>query len=161
MRPALFLDRDGVINFDRGYLYRIEDFAFIPGILERILEAQRRGYLPVIVTNQSGIGRGYYRREDFEALTAWMLERMGEAGIEIERSQVFYCPHTPEEGCRCRKPEPGMLLEAAKRFDLDLSRSWMIGDKASDIQAAKAAGVGHTLQVVTDQPIEAKELHGL
>lgn len=141
---ALFLDRDGVVNIDHGYTHRIEDFKFVEGILPFIRTMQKRGYLPIIVTNQSGIGRGYYSEEDFERLTAWMLRRMQEAGIEIERDNVFHCPHAPEAGCRCRKPEPGMFLDAQRRFDIDMETSWMIGDKASDIEAAKRAGVGHT-----------------
>jgi len=160
MRPALFLDRDGVINEDRNYVHRIEDFRFVEGIFEFILLAQKRGYLPVIVTNQSGIGRGYYGPEEFERLTEWMLERMREAGIRMERAQVFFCPHRPEEGCACRKPRPGMLLEARDRFGIDMERSWMIGDKPSDIEAARRAGVGHTYQVKANQKIDPKELHG-
>ena len=160
MRRALFLDRDGVINLDHGYVSRIEDFQFVEGILSLMLDAQERGYLPVIVTNQSGIGRGYYTREDFECLTEWMLEEMRRIGIRIDRSQVFFCPHAPEERCGCRKPEPGMILEAAERFDLDLPHSWMIGDKVSDIQAAFRAGVGHTLLTRKNRKIERKDLHG-
>ncbi|WP_353661230.1 D-glycero-beta-D-manno-heptose 1,7-bisphosphate 7-phosphatase [Hydrogenimonas sp. SS33] len=150
---ALFLDRDGVINIDHGYTHRIEDFVFVEGILPWIRTMQQKGYLPIVVTNQSGIGRGYYREEDFEKLTAWMLEKMQEAGIDIKREQVFYCPHTPEAGCDCRKPMPGMFLAAQKRFDIDMARSWMIGDKESDIEAAKRAGVGHTLLVEKNGPI--------
>ena len=142
MQKALFLDRDGVINIDHGYVSRIDDFEFVPGVLEFIRRMQERGYLPIVVTNQSGIGRGYYSQEDFEKLTAYMLERMREAGITISRDQVFFCPHTPEEGCACRKPAPGMLLAAKERFGLDMPNSVMIGDKASDIEAAEAAGVG-------------------
>jgi D-glycero-D-manno-heptose 1,7-bisphosphate phosphatase len=159
-RRALFLDRDGVINIDHGYVHRPEEFVFVPGILELMRDAQERGYLPIIVTNQSGIGRGYYTREQFEALTAWMLTKMRAAGIGIGRSQVFACPHAPEEGCRCRKPEPGMILEAAERFDLDLPNSWMIGDKVSDMQAACRAGVGHALLIRPNRTIERKDLHG-
>ena len=161
MRPALFLDRDGVINEDRGYVHRIGEFRFVPGILDLIRGAQERGYLPVIVTNQSGIGRGYYGPEEFERLTGWMLERMREAGIGMERAQVFFCPHAPEEGCACRKPRPGMLLEARDRFGIDMERSWMIGDKPRDIEAARRAGVGHTLLVETDQPVDAEEFFRL
>ena len=116
MRKALFLDRDGVINIDHGYVSQIEDFEFVDGILDFIKEAQARGYLPIIVTNQSGIGRGYYTSEDFERLTTWMLDKMCQVGIIIDREHVFHCPHDPNEGCDCRKPMPGMLIEAAKRF---------------------------------------------
>lgn len=158
-KKALFLDRDGVINVDHGYTYRIEDFHFVEGILDFIRIMQERGYLPIVVTNQSGIGRGYYRSEDFERLTEEMLRRMRDAGIAIERAQVFACPHAPEEGCSCRKPEPGMFLQAAERFELDLASSLLFGDKLSDIQAGRAAGVGHCCLVTPNQPIP-KELYG-
>jgi len=141
MKKALFLDRDGVINIDYGYVSKPEDFEFIDGVLDFIRNVQKKGYLPIIVTNQSGIGRGYYSLEDFKKLTAWMLDNMRQVGIKIDSSQVFYCPHSPEAGCSCRKPMPGMLLEAKKRFNIDMKNSWMIGDKPSDIKAAKSAGV--------------------
>ena len=160
MKKALFLDRDGVINVDHGYVSRIEDFEFVDGILDFIKTAQAKGYLPIIVTNQSGIGRGYYKAEEFEILTEWMLEEMRRAGIVIDRSQVFHCPHDPETGCDCRKPMPGMLLEAIGRFEIDLENSWMIGDKPSDIEAARRAGVGHTWLTEKNRKIEMKELHG-
>ena len=153
MKRALFLDRDGVINVDHGYVSRIEDFEFVEGILDFIKNAQEKGYLPIIVTNQSGIGRGYYKVEDFEKLTDWMIKRMREAGIDITRDQVFFCPHDPEERCDCRKPMPGMFLEAARRFNIDMKNSWMIGDKPSDVEAAKAAGVGHTRLVEKNRPL--------
>jgi len=144
MKKALFLDRDGVINIDYGYVYRIEDFRFVDGILDFIKNAQKKGYLPIVVTNQSGIGRGYYSLDDFEKLTNWMLEQMKQAGIKIDRTQIFYCPHSPEARCDCRKPMPGMLLKAKKLFNIDMKNSWMIGDKPSDIEAAKNAGVKNT-----------------
>ncbi|MRI84160.1 MAG: D-glycero-beta-D-manno-heptose-1,7-bisphosphate 7-phosphatase [Nitratiruptor sp.] len=142
---ALFLDRDGVINEDYGYVHRIEDFHFIDGVFQALLRAQRAGYKPIIVTNQSGIGRGYYTREDFFHLTRWMVERFGKEGIEVV--DVFYCPHHPDRGCGCRKPEPGMILEAARRYNIDLQSSWLVGDKPSDIEAARRAGVGGTILV--------------
>jgi D-glycero-D-manno-heptose 1,7-bisphosphate phosphatase len=151
-RRALFLDRDGVINIDHGYVSRVEDFRFVPGILDFILQAQRKGYLPIVVTNQSGIGRGYYTREDFERLTEHMLQKMQEHGIAIDRSRVFHCPHAPEVGCECRKPMPGMFLEAKERFGIDMGNSLMIGDKPSDIEAANAAGVGRAVLVEKNRP---------
>jgi D-glycero-D-manno-heptose 1,7-bisphosphate phosphatase len=152
VRRALFLDRDGVINIDHGYVYRPEDFEFVPGILELIAQAQQRGYLPIVVTNQSGIGLGYYGEEDFERLTEHMIEGMRRYGIGIDRSQVFHCSHAPEEGCGCRKPEPGMLLAARDRFDIDMEGSLMIGDKPSDIEAAERAGVGRSFLVEKNWP---------
>jgi len=154
VKKALFLDRDGVINIDHGYVSKPENFEFVDGILDFIKNAQKKGYLPIVVTNQSGIGRGYYSLEDFEKLTDWMLEKMRQAGIEIDRSQVFYCPHPPEVGCNCRKPMPGMLLEAKEHFNIDMKNSWMIGDKQSDIEAAKNAGVGNTYLTEKNRKLE-------
>ncbi len=158
MKKALFLDRDGVINLDHGYVHTVEAFEFVPGILDCIRGMQSRGYLPIVVTNQSGIGRGYYSREDFRRVTDYMLEEMRKAGIAISREQVLFCPHTPEEGCGCRKPQPGMLLEAIERFGIDPAASVMIGDKRSDIEAAEAARVGRTLLVEKNGPIDCDKI---
>ena len=158
MKKALFLDRDGVINLDHGYVHTVEAFEFVPGILDCIRRMQARGYLPIVVTNQSGIGRGYYSREDFRRVTDYMLEEMRKAGIAISREQVLFCPHTPEEGCGCRKPQPGMLLEAIERFGIDPAASVMIGDKRSDIEAAEAARVGRTLLVEKNGPIDCDKI---
>lgn len=151
---ALFLDRDGVINIDHGYVGKVENFEFVDGILDCIRRLQTKGFQPIVVTNQSGIGRGYYSLEDFEAVTAAMLEGMREHGIAIDRSHVFFCPHTPDEGCDCRKPAPGMFLQAQKRFGIDMPASIMIGDKPSDIEAAEAAGVGRAILVPKNGPVD-------
>ncbi len=136
---ALFLDRDGVINIDKSYVYKIEDFEFIDGVFEFLKEAERQNLLLIIVTNQSGIGRGYYTLKDFNTLTKYMLGEFQKRDIHI--SKVYYCPHSPEEGCRCRKPNNGMLLDAKDEFDIDLENSIMIGDKESDMKAAENAGI--------------------
>jgi D-glycero-D-manno-heptose 1,7-bisphosphate phosphatase len=145
-RPALFLDRDGVINHDDGYTHRIEEFRFKDGIFALCAQAQALGYALVVVTNQAGIGRGYYTEADFQRLTAWMLERFEEQGIRF--AGVEHCPDHPTHGIGAhrrenprRKPGPAMLLDAAATHGLDLTRSVMIGDRASDMQAALAAGV--------------------
>lgn len=145
-RPALFLDRDGVINHDIGYTHRIEDFRFRVGIFDLCRRAQELGYALVIVTNQAGIGRGYYSEGDFQRLTTWMLDRFAEQGIHF--AGIEYCPDHPTHGIGSyrrenlrRKPGPGMLLDAAAKHGLDLARSVMIGDRASDMEAAFAAGV--------------------
>jgi D-glycero-D-manno-heptose 1,7-bisphosphate phosphatase len=145
--PALFLDRDGVVNVDHGYVCRPEDFQFIDGIFDLCRAAQRQGYLIVVITNQAGIGRGYYSEADFAALTAWMVERFAAEGITIDG--VYFCPFHPEHGvgpykadAPCRKPNPGMILQAAEEHGIDLARSMLVGDKPSDIQAGVAAGVG-------------------
>jgi D-glycero-D-manno-heptose 1,7-bisphosphate phosphatase len=146
-RPALFLDRDGVINVEKHYLYRIEDFEFIQGVFDACRYFQHLGYLIVVVTNQSGIERGYYSEADFQKLTQWMLARFKEQGVDV--AKVYHCPHHPElsGACDCRKPKPGMLLAAQEELAIDLSRSILVGDKLGDIQAGKVAGVGMNVLV--------------
>jgi D-glycero-D-manno-heptose 1,7-bisphosphate phosphatase len=144
---ALFLDRDGVINHDDGYTSRPEDFKFIEGIFDLCREARAKGYLLIVVTNQAGIGRGYYSEPDFQALTAWMCSRFEEEGAPI--TDVFFCPDHPEYGIGSykidsfdRKPNPGMFLRACEKYRLLMQESIMIGDKDSDMQAAKRSDVG-------------------
>lgn len=138
-QKAFFFDRDGVINIDHGYVSKIEDFDFISGIFPVMRSLAEKGYALIVVTNQAGIGRGYYTEEDFRTLTAWMLEQFAAEGIEI--AGVYRCPHRPGEGCSCRKPEPGLFLQAIRDHQLDPSACWMLGDKSSDLQAAEAAGI--------------------
>ncbi len=146
-KKALFLDRDGVINVDTGYVDRPERFEFTPGIFELCGAAEASGYLLIVVTNQAGIGRGYFSEADFRHLTDWMKQRFLEHGVHI--AQVYHCPYHPEFGqglykceSRDRKPNPGMLLDAQSDFNLDLAASFLIGDKLSDVEAAHAAGIG-------------------
>ncbi len=145
---ALFLDRDGVINVDHGYVCKIEDFEFCDGIFEVLKKYQKLGFLLIVVTNQSGIGRGYYTSEDFETVTAWKLDALEKREIFID--EVYHCHHDPDSGCGCRKPAPGMLLEACEKFDIDMENSWMVGDKKSDIDAAYNAGVKNTILISPD-----------
>lgn len=140
---AVFLDRDGVINVEKDYVYKIEDFEFLPGVLEGAKILCENGYALFVVTNQSGIGRGYYKAEDFERLTAHMEGEFEKAGAKI--TKTYHCPHAPNEACECRKPLAGMFLAAKKEFEIDMSASWVVGDKESDIEAAINAGVGHTI----------------
>ena len=141
LNKALFLDRDGVINVEKNYLHKVEDFEFIDGIFELCRAFQDRGYLIVVVTNQSGIARGYYSEEDFSVLTVWMIAAFKAQNIEI--THVYHCPHHPDisGACDCRKPNPGMLLEAAKSYQIDLKESLLIGDKERDIDAGFNAGL--------------------
>lgn len=138
-KKAFFLDRDGVINVDLGYVSRIDDFTFMDGIFPVLRALSAKGYALIVVTNQSGIGRGYYTAEDFRVLTVWMLKRLADEGIEIDG--VYSCPHSPELNCDCRKPEPGMLLQAIREHGIDPAVSWMVGDKPSDLAAAESAGI--------------------
>src|ERR1700693_5115463 len=152
---ALFLDRDGVINVDKNYVWRIEDFEFLPGIFELCRAAQTVGLLPIVVTNQAGIGRGYYTEQDFLTLTEWMLGEFRARGIGI--GCVYHCPYPPTEGIGdfgraspARKPNPGMILRAKDDLGLDLSQSVLVGDKDSDIDAGRAAGVGYNVKLLHD-----------
>ncbi len=154
-QAAAFLDRDGVINIDHGYTVRVEDFDFVPGTLQACRALAEAGYALVVVTNQSGIGRGLYTEQDFRTLTDWMRARFIKAGAPL--AGVYFCPHHPLEAqgpyrreCNCRKPAPGMLLDAAHELSLDLSRSILFGDRASDLQAARAAGVPQRILLGTD-----------
>jgi D-glycero-D-manno-heptose 1,7-bisphosphate phosphatase len=165
MKPALFLDRDGVINVEKNYVYRIEDFEFIDGIFELCKTAQDIGYAIVVITNQAGIGRGYYTEADFHRLNDWMVGRFLLRGIHIDG--VYFCPYHPTGGIGeyrresyDRKPNPGMLLKARNDLDIDLDRSIMVGDKPSDLQAAQKAGVPQKIlfsQVQSSNNIEIQQ----
>ena len=153
MRKALFLDRDGVINIEKHYLHKIEDFEFSPGIIEVMRQYQQEGYALVVVTNQSGIGRGYYTEEAFWKLTEWMKQTLAAQGVIIEG--VYFSPYHPEKGVGeyrresdCRKPGPGMLLKAAEEMELDLGASMLLGDKESDVEAGQNAGLAKTIRLL-------------
>ncbi len=144
-QKALFLDRDGIINIDHGYVYKIESFEFTEGIFDLLRLFSKHGYLLFIITNQSGIGRGYYTLEAFEVLTKWMIETLQKKGIDIQ--EVEYCPHTPNENCNCRKPHTGMIENILMHYKIDLENSWMIGDKQSDIDLAHNAHIGSAIAI--------------
>jgi D-glycero-D-manno-heptose 1,7-bisphosphate phosphatase len=154
-RRAAFLDRDGVINIDHGYVVRHEDFSFVPGVLAGARRLHEMGFALVVITNQSGIGRGLYDIRAFEKLTAWMKGEFMTAGAPL--AGVYYCPHHPTEAvgeyrreCECRKPAPGLLLDAARSLDLNLGASVLFGDKETDLLAARAAGVPVRVLLGTD-----------
>lgn len=136
---ALFLDRDGVVNVDGGYVHRIEDFQLVPGVLDLCRQAKEKGYLVIVVTNQSGIGRGMFTEEDFSRLTDHMKSVFHAAGAEI--ADVFHCPSV-DDGHPDRKPNPGLFLKAAAVHGLDMASCISVGDRERDIQAALSAGVG-------------------
>lgn len=159
---AVFLDRDGVINVDHGYTHRIEDFQFIAGSTEAMALLQSAGWRLVVVTNQSGIARGLFSSEDYERFTAHLRAQLQARGVHLDA--VFHCPHVPDaavaayrQACDCRKPGPGMLLRAARELALDLAGSVIVGDRLSDVQAGRAAGVGRCMLVRSGQPIDADE----
>lgn len=144
MKRAVFLDRDGTINVEKEYLYQIAEFELIPGAAEAIQLFNRAGIMVVVVTNQSGVARGFYTEDDVENLHRHISRTLERHGAHIDA--WLYCPHHPDGRgsyalpCTCRKPSPGMLLEAARRYDIDLQNSAMIGDKRADIDAGKAVG---------------------
>ena len=142
---TIFLDRDGVINKEVGYLFRLSDFEFIDGVFDACLYFQKLSYKIIIISNQSGIARGYYNENDYQKLTEWMLGQFNDNGINI--LDIFYCPHSPESLCECRKPKPGMLIEAEYKYNISMKDSWMIGDKETDIKAANLAGINNTILV--------------
>ncbi len=152
---AIFLDRDGVINVEKNYVHRVEDFEFIEGVFELCALVQQLNFRIIIITNQAGIGRGYYTVDDFDRLTKWMLAQFRARGIRIEK--VYCCPYHPTAGVgkyrknsSDRKPNPGMILKAKREFDLDLSKSILVGDKDSDLEAGRAAGVRWNLKLSQD-----------
>lgn len=145
MRQAVFLDRDGTINEERDYLFRCEDFKFISGVPQAIKRLNDADFFVVVVTNQSGVARGYYTENDVEHLHAFIQQQLCAIGAHIDA--FYYCPHHPTKGlgqykqdCCCRKGEPGMLLQAAKEHSIDLKKSFIVGDKLADVEAGMAAG---------------------
>jgi D-glycero-D-manno-heptose 1,7-bisphosphate phosphatase len=142
---SIFLDRDGVINKEINYLHKIEDFQFINGVFEVCRYLQNLNYQIIIITNQSGIGRGYYTEIDYQKLTKWMLNQFNDNNIDI--LDVIHCPHLPSDFCNCRKPKPGMFLLANNKHNIDMENSWVIGDKEEDIQAANSANIMNTILV--------------
>lgn len=143
---AVFFDRDGIINKDIGYVYKQEDFVFADGIFEVLKFFKERGFLLLVVTNQSGIGRGFYTLEDFKKLSSYMQSQI-KARLGFKFDSIYFCPHSPEENCDCRKPKSAMIDQATKDYDINLDESFIIGDKITDMQAGQAGGVRHKIFV--------------
>lgn len=161
LRPAIFLDRDGTINIDHGYVHEIDQFQFIDGVIDACQTLKKMGFALVLVTNQSGIGRGKFSEQQFLQLTEWMDWSLADRGVDLDG--IYYCPHHPQakvdefrQVCDCRKPMPGMLLTAQQELNLDMAASYMVGDKLEDLQAGLAAKVGTTVLVRTGKPITAE-----
>lgn len=162
MRPAAFLDRDGVINEERAYVHRIEDFVLLPGVVEALQALQASGHALVVVTNQGGIGLGLYGQAQLERLHAHLREHLAGHGVRLDA--IHHCPHHPNSPdpalrgpCDCRKPAPGMLLRATQALGLDLGRSLLVGDKRADIEAGRAAGVAHNFLVRSGHALSAAD----
>ena len=149
---TIFLDRDGVINNEISYLHKIDEFVFIDGIFKACQDFRHLGYHIIIVTNQSGISRGYFSEEDFHTITDWMLTQFEINDVNI--LDVFHCPHSPEANCSCRKPKPGMFIQAQKKYKINMDESWMIGDSERDIKAASLAGIKNTIIVKSGHKVE-------
>ena len=157
MNKAIFLDRDGTLNIDYGYVHEIDNFKFIDGAIDALRELKKMGYMLVLVTNQSGIARGYFSEEQFLQLTEWMDWSLAEQDVDLDG--IYYCPHHSEgngeykEDCDCRKPKPGMLLQAIKELKIDPTQSIMVGDKVEDLKAGIGAKVKMNVLVRTGKPV--------
>jgi D-glycero-D-manno-heptose 1,7-bisphosphate phosphatase len=139
MNKALFLDRDGIINRNFGHVFEIKKIVFLNGIFELSKYFFEKGYLIFIVTNQAGISKNLYTLSDFELITKWIHNKFLENGIQV--SETFFCPHKEEDLCDCRKPKPGLLLKAISKYDIDIHKSIMIGDKITDYNACISASI--------------------
>jgi D-glycero-D-manno-heptose 1,7-bisphosphate phosphatase len=148
---TIFLDRDGVINKEINYLHKIDDFEFIDGAFETCQYLISLDYQIIVITNQSGISRGYYTEKDFQIITEWMIAEFQKNDIII--LDIFHCPHLPNSNCNCRKPKPGMLLDAKYKHNIDMQNSWLIGDKEIDIIAANSSGITNTILVKSGHKI--------
>ena len=149
---VVFLDRDGVINKEVEYLHRNRDFVFIDGVFQACKNLISYGYHLIIVTNQSGIARGYYSENDFHVINNWMINQFSENNVNI--LDVFFCPHSNKSNCECRKPKPGMFIEAKNKYNINMEESWMIGDSERDILAASSAGINSTILVRSSHKID-------
>jgi D-glycero-D-manno-heptose 1,7-bisphosphate phosphatase len=167
MRRFAFLDRDGTLVRDTGYPHRLEDYALLPGAVAGARRLASAGFALAIVTNQSGLGRGLFPQADYERFQARLLADLAAGGAPI--AATFVCPHAPEDGCACRKPAPGLLLRARDTLGADLAASWMVGDGARDVEAARRAGCRGAVRVAVAAPappgddpyaLEARDLAG-
>jgi D-glycero-D-manno-heptose 1,7-bisphosphate phosphatase len=159
LQRAVFLDRDGVINVDHGYVHKVEHFRFVPGSDVAMARLQDAGWRLVVVTNQSGLARGLYSIDDYQRFTAHLQQQLAAAGVQLDA--VLHCPHLADAAvpayrlaCDCRKPGPGMLLQAARELSLDMAASVIVGDRLTDVLAGRAAGVGHCVLVRSGHELE-------
>ena len=160
---AAFIDRDGVLNVEHGFVHRIEEFVLLPGVVSALRALEVAGYRRVVITNQSGIARGLYTEADYQRLTDQYRERLESAGVTLDA--IEYCPHLPDAPlaqyrrvCECRKPAPGMLLKAIDALEIDAAGSFLVGDRLTDLQAGRAAGIGHCYLVRTGYALSAEAI---
>ena len=156
-RAAVFLDRDGTLNEDRGYVTAVEDFVLLPGVCEGIARLNQEGFLVIVITNQSALARGLMTEEDLSRLHEHFADLLRRAGAHVDA--WYFCPHHPEAGCECRKPRPGMIQEAVRDFGLDVSRCFFVGDKESDLEAAQSAEVAGVLVKTSPYAEQALAAH--
>ena len=149
---TIFLDRDGVINKEVNYLNKIENFEFITGVFDACIYFHSLNYNIIIVTNQSGITRGFFSEANYQEINKWMLNQFLKKDVSI--LDTFHCPHGPKSNCSCRKPKPGMFIEAKNKYNINMDNSWMIGDKETDIEAANLAGINNTILVRSGHKID-------
>jgi D-glycero-D-manno-heptose 1,7-bisphosphate phosphatase len=154
--PIAFLDRDGVINVDHGYIGSPDNLDLIVGVPQALKMLQDEGYKLTVVTNQSGIARGYYTEADYRRVTAHLVDLLSAHGVRLDL--VLHCPHGPRDNCRCRKPKPGMILDGLRQLHGDARASILFGDKVSDIAAGRAAGIARSFLIGTsvDTPVLAE-----
>ena len=153
-KKIIYLDRDGVINEDFGYVSKIENFKFVNGVFEACKEFLALGYELIVVTNQSGIGRNYYSEDEFLELTKYMRNEFKKEDIDI--LNLYYCPHNPDDNCSCRKPKTGMILQSLNDFEIDLNNSWLIGDKISEIKCAKNGNIPNRI-LISEDVVDSKD----
>ncbi len=161
MRGAAFLDRDGVVNPEVRYLHEPEKTSLLPGVAAAINEIHGRGFLVIVVTNQAGIAKGYYREADMRAVHLRIQQLLRSEGASVDA--FYFCPHHPDYTgpCRCRKPAPGMLLRAMAEHDVDPARSFMVGDRLSDVYAGRAAGCRRSYLIAADNPDDVSAAAGM
>lgn len=146
LKKVVFLDRDGTINLDSAdYIKSRSEFEFIPGAVAAVSELTAEGFTCLVITNQSALARGYISTAELDAMHAMMCDKIGAGGGKI--TDIFFCPHMPEDNCRCRKPAPGLLLRAQQKYNIDLADAVIVGDSAKDIECGRAAGCGRTVLV--------------
>ena len=156
MKKVVFLDRDGVINRDSpDYIKSVSEFEFLPGSVSAIQHLTVNGFTTIVITNQSAVNRKMISRRDLEAIHTLMIAGVESKGGKI--TDIFFCPHTPDDDCDCRKPEPGLIFQAQMRYGIDLSKAVMVGDSAKDIECARNAGCGHAVLVRTGNGIRAEK----